>query len=245
MNIQLGHDYHLEPIKENGPGGWFTATRHLPDSPGNWDEADIQNLLDIAETSFNHSIKNLNIRGRVIKKRRAVGLAPKPNMLIPREALDETVLALQDQLIRMTDSRGANLPRCIFNGGTDCWCDAGNKRVGVMMLQSYLGVPPIKTLHIGDQFLNTGNDFAARDVCPCIWITSPEETTYILKSILRLAGLGVTVPETDHIALAPSMPAKERASKRDASVDFKEMERRSKAIKVMDVYTGEMITKEN
>lgn len=38
------------------------------------------------------------------------------------------------------------------------------------VLQSYLGVPAVETLHIGDQFLNTGNDYAARDVSPCIWI---------------------------------------------------------------------------
>lgn len=239
---QLGHDYKLEPIKENGPGGWFTVTRHLPESPGNWDQADISDLLDIADTSFSQSIKNLNIRGRVIRKRRSIGLVPKPNMLIPREALDETVLVLQNQLSKMTSSRGANLPRCIFNGGTDVWCDAGNKRVGVMILQSYLGVTPVQTLHIGDQFLNTGNDFAARDVCPCIWITSPEETTYILKSILRLAGLGVTIPENEKHCLVP----KDEHMKREGptSVDFKEMERRSKAMKVMDVYTGEMISNE-
>lgn len=237
--MKLGHDYKLKAIKENGPGGWFTATRHLPEAPGNWDEADVQNLLDIAENSFNQSIKNLNIRGRVIKKRRAVGLVPKPNMLIPREALDETVLSLQDQLGRMSSARGVNLPRCIFNGGTDCWCDSGNKRVGVLMLQSYLGVQAVKTLHIGDQFLNTGNDYAARDVCPCIWITSPEETTYILKSILRLAGLGVATEQENALAIP-----KQDELKRNLPVDFSEIERRSKAVKVMDVYTGEMITKE-
>ena len=100
------------------------------------------------------------------------------------------------------------------------------------MLQSYLGVHGVKTLHIGDQFLNTGNDYAARDVCPCVWITSPEETTYILKSILRLAGLtGVDVEPKD-------------AKRRTSGHDFQELERRSKAVKVMDVYTGEMITKE-
>lgn len=153
-------------------------------------------------------------------------------MLIPREALDETVLSLQDKLTRMSTrtAKGVDLPRCIFNGGTDAWCDVGNKRVGVMMLQSYLGVQAVKTLHIGDQFLNTGNDYAARDVCPCIWITSPEETTYILKSILRLAGLGA------------HDDAKRRNS--GSTLNFNELERRSKAVKVMDVYTGEMITKE-
>jgi IMP and pyridine-specific 5'-nucleotidase len=161
-----------------------------------------------------------------------VGLVPNQNTQIPREALDETVLTLQDKLSRLNASgpvKGIDLPRCIFNGGTDAWCDVGNKRVGVLMLQSYLGVQAVKTLHIGDQFLNTGNDYAARDVCPCIWITSPDETTYILKSILRLAGCGI---------------AGDESKKRPSTLNFTELERRSKAVKVMDVYTGEMITKE-
>jgi IMP-specific 5'-nucleotidase len=105
-----------------------------------------------------------------------------------------------------------------------------------MMLQSYLGVQPVKTLHIGDQFLNTGNDFAARSVCPCIWITSPDETTYILKSILRLAGKG-TILEDESM----SNDGKRCLS---SSLNFSELERRSKAVKVMDVYTGEYISKE-
>ena len=66
----------------------------------------------------------------------------------------------------------------------------GNKRVGVQILQSYCDIKAEETLHIGDQFLKTtGNDSAARDVCPCVWIINPDETTYILKNILRLAGV--------------------------------------------------------
>jgi IMP-specific 5'-nucleotidase len=103
-----------------------------------------------------------------------------------------------------------------------------------MILQSYLGVQPVKTLHIGDQFLNTGNDFAARSVCPCIWITSPDETTYILKSILRLAGKG-------NMDEGINKDGKRSLS---SGLNFSELERRSKAVKVMDVYTGEIISKE-
>ena len=114
--------------------------------------------------------------------------------------------------------------------------------MGVLMLQSYLGVPSVQTLHIGDQFLNTGNDYAARDVCPCIWITSPEETTYILKSILRLAGLGGALLETEKAA---AVPKPDDTLKRNTSLDFSEIERRTKAQKVMDVYTGEMISKDS
>jgi len=61
-----------------------------------------------------------------------------------------------------------------------------------------------------------------------VWITSPEETTYILKSILRLAGC-------KGADLAEHAAASAEKKKRESSVDFKEMERRSKAAKVMDV----------
>lgn len=229
---KLDSDYHLKAIPEMGPRGWFAATRHLPEAPVNWEEDHVTNLLDMAQESFNLSVQQLNIRGRVIRKKRSVGLCPQPNMFIPREALDETVLTLQNKLMNRT-APGVHLPRCIFNGGTDAWCDCGNKRVGVMMLQSYLGIPSISTLHIGDQFLNTGNDYAARDVCPCVWITSPEETTYILKNILRLAGLkGVDLAESAAAATAAGAAG---SAKREPSLDFQELDRRSKVMKVMDV----------
>mmetsp|Transcript_10557 Transcript_10557/g.15991 ORF Transcript_10557/g.15991 Transcript_10557/m.15991 type:complete len:564 (+) Transcript_10557:40-1731(+) len=183
--LKMGSDYRLHPVKEHGAGGWITATRHLEEAPGNWDEDQIQSLLDVAEESITNSISELNIRGRCLRKKRAVGMIASEGITITREALDESVLRVQEKL----DSH-ANviLPFCAFNGGSDVWIDCGNKRVGVSILASYLGMPVNETIHVGDQFLNTGNDFAARDICPCIWITNPDETTYILKSILRLAG---------------------------------------------------------
>ena len=126
---------------------------------------------------------------------------------------------------------GSSLPFCAFNGGSDVWVDIGNKRVAVEVLSSYLGIDPHEILHIGDQFLNTGNDFAARAVCPCIWITSPEETTYILKTILRLAGIEY---QLDNELEASAILAGNKP------VDFEEMERRTKAVQQMDVYTGEI-----
>ena len=48
---------------------------------------------------------------------------------------------------------------------------------------------PNQTMHVGDQFLNTGNDFAARGACPTVWITNPEETRYILKRMLVAMGI--------------------------------------------------------
>ncbi len=186
--MQLGPDYKLHPVKEFGPGGWKTATKFITDSPANWEEEDIQSLLDISETSVHNAIKDLKIRGKIIRKKRSIGLIPNPNDAIPREALDETVLRVHGVLNEHVKG-SSKLPFCAFNGGRDVWIDVGNKRVGVDVLASYLGINYRETIHVGDQFLNTGNDFAARSVCPCIWIISPDETTYILKSILRLAGV--------------------------------------------------------
>jgi len=166
--LTLGADYRLCPVKERGGGGWMTSTSFIKDSPANWDETAIQSLLDVAEKSVKESIEELKIRGKSIRKKRSVGLIPNPGQEIPREILDESVLRAQEVL----DSNSAqNLSFCAFNGGRDVWVDVGNKRVGVHILSSYLGMSVTETLHIGDQFLNTGNDFAARDICPCIWIT--------------------------------------------------------------------------
>mmetsp|Transcript_22648 Transcript_22648/g.48010 ORF Transcript_22648/g.48010 Transcript_22648/m.48010 type:complete len:585 (+) Transcript_22648:234-1988(+) len=251
--LRLGSDYKLHPVREHGAGGWMTSTRYLGlDSPANWPEDDITRLLDLAEKSLKTSIDDQNLKGaRFIRKKRSVGLVPAGGEAapIPREALDETVLRVQDDLDKMVresssrksslSSSQAKLPYCAFNGGRDVWVDVGNKRVGVQILQSYLGVPAAETLHIGDQFLNTGNDYAARQTCPCIWITSPDETTYILKSILRLAGV---VPNRHTRNGSGSVLLAEASSgNKGSNVDFAELERRTNVVATMDVFTGELI----
>lgn len=262
----MGSDYRLHPVKEFGRGGWKTATKHLEESPANWSENEINSLLDVAERTVKESIIDLNIRGRIIRKLRSVGLVPVSSSsnhhFIPREALDETVLRCQTNISAMNDGTGPNLPFCAFNGGRDVWVDVGNKRVGVQVLGSYLGVEGKDILHIGDQFLNTGNDYAARAVCPCIWITSPDETTYILKTILRLGGVsyhlenemeasailsGSTTTTAATATVVPTKSSNAALDKQDQQkssvVDFAEMERRTKAVQEMDVYTGEIIKK--
>lgn len=230
--LRLGSDYHLHPVREEGPGGWCNATKLLKDAPANWPEEQITALLDVAEENARHSVHELNLRGRVLRKRRAVGLVPLQDQEITRESLDETILRVHEKLHSMNDGKGPGLPYCAFNGGTDAWVDVGNKRVGVQVLQAYLGVEPAKTLHIGDQFLNTGNDYAARACAPCVWIVKPDETAFILKSILRLAGVPFALPPA-------GTPLKE-----SPSLDFKEVERRSQAAAQMDVYTGELLNKQ-
>jgi len=234
--LALGHDYKLYPVKENGAGGWFTSTKHIQHSPANWDDTKIQSLLDEAETSINGSLKDLKIPGRIIRKKCSIGLIPKKNNEIRREALDETVLRAQSIL----EMQNNVTPYCAFNGGKDVWVDVGNKRVGVEILSAYLGKPIQETLHIGDQFTNTGNDVAARSVCPCIWITSPEETTYILKTILRLAGIHMEeLKEDNDEYLSPN--SKNSNTTTEKEVDMKEITRRHAQQQSMDVYTGEII----
>jgi hypothetical protein len=42
-----------------------------------------------------------------------------------------------------------------------------------------------------------GNDFAARDACPTIWITNPTETKYILKKVLMVLGVSTKEDNAD------------------------------------------------
>lgn len=242
--LRLGNDFRLRPVHEDGPGGWCTSTRHIKEAPGNWTEDDVHELLNAAEACANHALSDLNLRGRVIRKRRAIGLIPNTGEEMPRESLDEVVLRMHETLQKIHSGSGPRLPWCAFNGGTDVWLDVGNKRVGVKVLQSYLGILPGEMLHIGDQFLNTGNDYAARAVSPCIWIINPMETTYILKSILRLANVSIIMPsresgdDSDH---ENSSTDGDLLAKVRSQIDFNELERRSDAAKKMDVYTGELI----
>jgi len=235
--LNLGHDYKLHPVKENGAGGWLTSTKFIQDSPANWNETDVQSLLDKAEESMTESLRELKIRGRIIRKKRGIGLTPKQDEVIRKEALDETVLRVQSYLQKQSN---ASLPYCAFNGGRDVWVDIGDKKVGVQILSAYLGLPVVGTVHIGDQFLSTGNDVAARSVCPCIWITCPEETTYMLKTILRLASVPL-----DDVPSALALGIEDQSSK-EKKVDVSEMiQRHHSQQQIMDPYTGEMIDYDN
>lgn len=249
--LRLGPDYRLHPVKETGPGGWSTSTKYLLESPGNWSVEDVKSLLDVSEESFRQTLEDLNLRGRVIRKLRSVGLIPLADSEMTRESLDEAVLRVHENLHHMNGGHGPFLPFCAFNGGSDAWVDCGSKRVGVRILQGYLGVEPAETLHIGDQFLNTGNDYAARDASPCVWIINPTETMYVLKTILRLSGVQVALPddikkeddEDDDDDDGVTTVMEHGTERRPSSIDFAEIERRRAAAKEMDVYTGEMVSR--
>uniref|UniRef100_A0A7S1FSJ5 IMP-specific 5'-nucleotidase 1 n=1 Tax=Corethron hystrix TaxID=216773 RepID=A0A7S1FSJ5_9STRA len=230
--LQLGDDFKLHGVPEHGEGGWMTASKGFIDSPANWTEKDIEELLEASLASVEKSIEDQNLNGLLIRKKRSVGLVPRDkDSLMTREALDEVVLRVQYEL----NQSNTSLPYCAFNGGKDAWVDVGNKRVGVTVLQHFLGIKKNECLHVGDQFLNTGNDYAARSCCPCIWITSPEETTYILKMILRLAGGRMEISQCRSVELeGVQEPDKVKVNLNDAT-------RRSSMIATMNIYTGEMI----
>ena len=73
-----------------------------------------------------------------------------------------------------------------LDGGSDVWVDIGNKLIGVKVLLGFFNVPPSSALHVGDQFLATGNDIATRSACCTVWITSPEETEEVLNHLSKL-----------------------------------------------------------
>jgi IMP and pyridine-specific 5'-nucleotidase len=89
----------------------------------------------------------------------------------------------QDTLL-VSSSEAPRIPFCAFNGGSDVWVDIGNKLIGVQILQEYVKSNGQETLHVGDQFLSTGNDIATRSASCTIWITSPKETGEILQELI-------------------------------------------------------------
>lgn len=162
----------------------FTQERDL-------DEA--TNMLDVAEHAVNEQIKKLNLRARVIRKERAVGVVPggpayfeqapqgSGSSRIKFEILEEMVAQVREA-IRQS---GITIPYCAFNGGRDVWVDVGNKAMALAILQSMFAVEPRQCMHIGDQFTESGNDITVRQRSPCIWVINPEETKAILRRILQ------------------------------------------------------------
>ncbi|KAF9105078.1 IMP 5'-nucleotidase [Mortierella sp. AM989] len=157
-----------------------------------WKNEEIQELLDVAEENLRRSVTAMNLKAIVIRKMRAVGIVPV-GVRIAREQLDECVLSTQQRLLEYQQFSGPSkvaIPFCVFNGGNDVFVDIGNKLIGVQVLQAYLGAAPDATVHVGDQFLSTGNDFATRSSCCTLWIISPEETEGVLNELTPL----LTIP---------------------------------------------------
>lgn len=68
-----------------------------------WSEGDIEELLNVAETAFRECVEVLEMDAMILRKPRAAGIVPMDggrNFL--REQLEETVLVLQQVLVRRT-----------------------------------------------------------------------------------------------------------------------------------------------
>ncbi|KAF9428195.1 IMP 5'-nucleotidase [Podila epigama] len=169
---------------------YIVPESYQPEEMLAWKPEDIQELLDVAEENLKRSVASMNLKAVVLRKSRAVGIIPSvPGLKIAREQLDECVLSTQQRLLEYQQMSGDSkpaIPFCVFNGGNDVFVDIGNKLIGVQVLQKYLGAAPAATVHVGDQFLSTGNDFATRSSCCTLWIVSPEETEDVLKELTPL-----------------------------------------------------------
>ena len=193
-----------------------------------WNEDQVGRVLDTAQHALQQCLHRMNLKARILRKQKAVGLIPLPGATLQREQLDECVLTVQQRVNEVnagkrvhvsspsiptftseqgvdptaphdlfqdhvvlqknhgcTDQQEPGLPFCAFNGGSDVWVDVGNKLIGVHVLQHHLGTLPETTLHVGDQFLSTGNDFATRSACCTLWIVNPEETASALQELIQ------------------------------------------------------------
>lgn len=181
-----------------------------------WQEADILELLDTAQRVLGHSREHMGLEDstEIVRKVRGVGIVPRPGHAVCREVLEELVLMAQKMLENTAVARRISFSA--FNGGHDVWVDIGDKKLGVMSLQRYVGgrggeddddLTGAQTLHVGDQFAPLGaNDFKARMAACTVWIASPKETVQILDELAeyldrRESAQDLDVPE-DPVAVA-------------------------------------------
>lgn len=175
-------------FKLNGQSGNLEWIEHdtwqLPEME-EWSNEEINRLLNIAQSVLTTMKSRMSLPATIIRKERGVGLVPLPGQSMCREELEEVVLNAQKTL-EQTEV-GNNIQFCAFNGGSDVWVDIGDKRLGVMSLQRYLGgITGDRTLHVGDQFASIGaNDFKARLAACTVWIASPNETVNIIRELIQ------------------------------------------------------------
>lgn len=86
---------------------WVPKKDWLLDEMLLWTEADITELLDVAEASLRDTVKNLRMNAAVIRKERAVGIIPAQGQKFCRETLEETVLIVQKTLVIMKAARSS------------------------------------------------------------------------------------------------------------------------------------------
>ncbi|EQC29746.1 hypothetical protein SDRG_12518 [Saprolegnia diclina VS20] len=154
-----------------------------------WDQAEVDQLLDVAEKVLIEMVDTFQLTAAVLRKERAIGIYnTSTTKRLCYETLEEIALTVQHAL------KDHSIPHCAFNGGNDVFVDIGNKALGISALQAFVGdrLPTPQTLlagheclHVGDRFTRTGNDTRSRDVASTVWVSNPEETGYIMKTLLQ------------------------------------------------------------
>ena len=136
--------------------------------------------LDECVLATQHAIRQAYATADQIQQQQQTPSPPSPVLKPTAHLSPVSLLSTHNKL----SAKPYAPPHCVFNGGQDVWVDIGNKLLGVQMLQQRLSCDPSHTLHIGDQFLSTGNDIATRSACATVWIVNPEETEVILDTLL-------------------------------------------------------------
>ncbi|KAH3669439.1 hypothetical protein OGAPHI_001560 [Ogataea philodendri] len=164
---------------------FYSKDQWLLENMQNWSEKDIIETLDFAQDILNELIHKLDLAAIVVRKERAVGMVPLPEVNLVREQLEEVVLRVDKRLKLYPPSK--KIRWCAFNGGSDVWVDIGDKSYGVRVLQEFIrsndkvAAMPENTLHVGDQFSSLGsNDYASRTAATTCWVSSPTETKNLL-----------------------------------------------------------------
>jgi len=139
-------------------------------------EEDVQKFLKEVENLVSNSAKELHLdwKYKFIKKPFAIGYVPlDPNNRGRGESCDEIVLRIRNEL-------KPPFRFCAFHSNGQIWVDIGNKSLGVKVFQQMTQSGPHETIHIGDQWTETGNDIAARKTATSIWVVKPKETRFFL-----------------------------------------------------------------
>jgi len=165
-----------------------------------WRPQQLQRLLDVAQRALLDGAARMHMADKVklVRKERAVGVLYEAEK--HRTELHRTTTLMLDELAvharqavreeQRTNAALRSMPFCAFNGGRDVFVDVGSKDLGIASLQRIVGATPQSTLHMGDQFTQTGNDLLARRACGTLWVDSPEETAVLLRYMLRMRAKG-------------------------------------------------------
>ena len=222
MGGQCNYLYRIKITTEGVGGGCAVAT--LVEVPGvewkahrgeRWEPNAVVATLDIAEESLRASASRLALDVTVIRKERAVGIIPRGGnaaRALSYEVLEEITLAAQDAL----SARGPRgVPTCAFNGGHDVFVDIGTKALGIRALAGITGASPETSIHMGDRFTRSGNDFRARDVASTLWVDGPAETAELL-GVLAPAVTVAAAQRAAGLAAEAMADARDEAAANDA-----------------------------